>query len=91
VRARGKEEAANRQQEERKARRRNRSEYPHWALQRVTSVPRHSAHIPHVAKEEADAPTDDPLPEIQQADLLPRRTVSNQGRIERSLAAKKDS
>ena len=54
------------------------SNHAHLALQRVTSMPRHSAHIPQVAKEEADAPTDDPLPEIQQADPLPRRTVSNQ-------------
>jgi hypothetical protein len=50
VHARGKKEAANRQQEERRARKRNRSEYPpHWALQRVTSMPRHSAHIPRTS------------------------------------------
>jgi hypothetical protein len=47
-------------------------------MQRVASMPRHSAHIPRVAKEEADAPTDDSLPEIQQVELLPRRTTSNQ-------------
>jgi hypothetical protein len=54
------------------------SNHMHFPMQRVTAMPRCSAHIPRVAKEEADAPTDDSLPEIQQVDLLPRRTVSNQ-------------